>query len=235
MNCSNCNCPFYELQSDGRVLPSADLNCLVTDAVKQINFEAGEVLFAQGQPSSSLYSLSSGLVKITSISNDGREQIVGLSRPGKLLVGLQSIDQASYGYSAVAATDGSACKIRHRALLKTLENRADIALRLIAALNAQLAQSRSLMEVMGQKNASAKIASFILLLAPHEKPAPRAGNGNGRFTLPLSRNDMAGLLGLSEETVCRQMAEMKREGVILAPRGSMEIQDWERLHAIANG
>jgi len=229
MTCANCECPFYELQSEDGLFSAADLNCLVTDALKQVEFRAGEVLFAQGQASSSLYSVSKGVVKITSQFTDGREQIVGLSSPGKLLVGLQSISDEYYEYSAVAATDVNACKISHRALLIAVRDRGDIALRLMTAVNAQLAQSRSLMEVMGHKSASAKIASFILLVAP------KVHNGKTRFTLPFSRNDMAGLLGLSEETVCRQMADMHRKGIIYAPRGRMEIQDWRQLHAIADG
>jgi len=229
MTCANCECPFYELQSGDGLFSAADLNCLVTDALKQVEFAAGDVLFAQGQASSNLYSVSSGVVKITTHSAEGREQIVGLSSRGKLLVGLQSICDEYYEYSAVAATDVNACKISHRALLTAVKDRVDIALRLMAAVNAQLAQSRSLMEVMGHRSASAKIASFILLVAP------KVHNGKTRFTLPFSRNDLAGLLGLSEETVCRQMADMHRKGVIYAPRGRMEIQDWRQLHAIADG
>ncbi len=227
MTCSNCECPFYELHTDVGLFSATDLNCLVTDAVKQIRFRAGDVLFTHGQPSSSLYSLSSGLVKITSNASDGREQIVGLSSRGKLLVGLQSLDQDSYHYTAVAATEGGACKIRHRALLKALDDRPEIARRIIDALNAQLAHSRMLMKVMGHKTAAEKIAAFILLLAP------KAEGQNDRFALPFSRNDIADFLGLSEETVCRQMANMKRDGVIYAPRGKMRIQDWGRLRAIA--
>ena len=226
--CPNCQCPFHQLYTDDEMFSSAELNCLVTDAVKQVNFGAGDVLFAQGQPSTSLFSISSGLVKITCQSADGREQIVGLSIPGKLLVGLQSIGDDYYEYSAIAASEVGACKISHRALMSAVKSRPEIAMRLIAAVNAQLAHSRSLMLVMGHKCAAAKIASFLLLVAPKKH------NGNGRFTLPFSRNDMAGILGLSEETVCRQMAEMKRKGVIYAPRGRMEIQDWDRLHAIAD-
>lgn len=237
MSCANCDCPFFVLDSDEGLFSSSDLNCMVTDAVKQITFQAGERLFTQGQKSSNLYSVSSGLVKITRHTSGGREQIVGLSRVGKLLVGLQSIESEVYEYNAAAATVVSACKIKHRALLRAVKNRPDISLRLIGALNAQLAHSRQLMEVMGHKSAPAKIASFILLLAP-EAPLDKAatnGNGNGRFQLPFSRNDMAGLLGLSEETVCRHMAELKRDGVIYAPRGRIEIQDWQRLNAIADG
>jgi len=237
MSCANCNCPFFELQTDDGLFSSSDLNCVVTDAVKQVRFQAGATLFRQGQKSLNLYSVSSGLVKITRHTSDGREQVVGLSRTGKLLVGLHSIDNDIYEYTAVAATSVRACKIKHRALLRAVKDRADMALRLISALNAQLSHSRQLMEVMGHKNAPAKIASFLLLVAPQapaETPAGN-GNGNGHFQMPFSRNDMASLLGLSEETVCRHMAEFNRDGVIHAPRGRMEIQDWKRLNAIADG
>jgi CRP/FNR family transcriptional regulator len=102
-------------------------------------------------------------------------------------------------------------------------------MRLMSAVNAQLAHSRALMEVLGHKSAAAKIASFILLMTP------RSENGDGRFELPFSRMEMAGLLGLSEETVCRLMASMKRSGAIYAPRGKVEIRDWKQLHALSDG
>ncbi len=53
--------------------------------------------------------------------------------------------------------------------------------------------------------------------------------------MPISRMELASLLGLSEETVCRLMANMKRQGAIYAPHGKVEIRDWDRLHAIADG
>jgi CRP/FNR family transcriptional regulator len=96
-------------------------------------------------------------------------------------------------------------------------------------MTAQLAHSRALMEVLGHKCAAAKIASFLLLITPVSKKY------NGNFELPFSRLEIASLLGLSEETVCRLMASMRREGAIHAPRGRLEIRDWGRLHSIADG
>ena len=196
---------------------------------QRVTFRKGEVLFLQGQSSSSLFSLTEGMVKICSHTADGREQIVGLSTPGNLLVGLQSINDNRYAYTGVAETAVTACKVNHRALLSCVRKRGEVALRLLDALNAQLAHSRALMEVMGHKCAAAKIASFILLMTP------RSQHGNCRFALPFSRLEMASLLGLREETVCRLMASMKREGAIYAPRGKIEIRDWRKLHAISDG
>ncbi len=228
MICGNNACPFHESRAAAGPHNGADLACRVTDTVKQVRFDAGDVLFAEGEHSTSLYSLSRGIVKITCHTTCGREQIVGLANPGNLLVGLQSLETDRYQYTAVAETDVVACKIRHRGLLKEAEESSDVALRLLKALNAQLAHSRDLLRVMGHKCAAAKIASFITLIIP---PAERARQ---RFTLPFSRGEIASLLGLSEETVCRQMAKMKRRGILYSPRGRIEILDWDRLQAVAD-
>ena len=229
MHCTNSDCPFSVLHAQDSPLSDEQVDCCVARAVQRVTFRKGEVLFLQGQSSSSLYSLTEGMVKICSHSADGHEQIVGLSTPGNLLVGLQSINDDRYAYTGVAETAVTACKVNHRALLSCVKKKGEVALRLLDALNAQLAHSRALMEVMGHKCAAAKIASFILLMTPRSK------RGNCNFALPFSLLEMASLLGLREETVCRLMASMKRAGAIYAPRGKIEIRDWRKLHAISDG
>ncbi len=229
MPCSTCHCPFQEIREAEGEFSSAEIRCSLDDSVQRVSFRAGEVLFVQGQPSACLFAVSDGMVKICSHNPDGREQIVGLSTPRSLLVGLQSMSDERYAYTAIAATDVRACKVYHRTLLEMISTRADLAMRLIRSMNAQLAHSRSLTEVLGHNCAAAKIASFILVITPKSK------NGNGTYPLPFSRREIANLLGLSEETVCRMMASMKRDGAIHTSRGKIEICDWERLHEIADG
>jgi CRP/FNR family transcriptional regulator len=229
MPCSNHNCPFFEFQTDDGQSLELDNQCIIDSALQSVTFGQGEVLFLQGQPSSNLFSLTRGMVKICSHTPDGREQIVGLSSPGNLLVGLQSINDTRHAYTAIAVTPVHACRINHRALLDSAQEKSDVAMRLIQAAGAQLAHSRALMEVLGHKSASAKIASFIRLMTP------KSEQGNCGFAMPFSRGEMASILGLSEETVCRLMANMKRSGAIYAPRGKVEIRDWDQLQGISEG
>jgi CRP/FNR family transcriptional regulator len=239
MPCSNRNCPFYKFQADGDQLVDAELECVINDCVHFAEFDDGEILFMQGQASSNLFALTEGMVKICTHTPDGREQIVGLSSPSNLLVGLQSISDERYAYSAIAATPVKACRINHHTLLAQVRDRPGV-------VNAQLAHSRALMEVMGHRCAASKIASFILLMTPKSMNGNggiasmngnggiTSSNGNGGISMPFSRVEMASLLGLREETVCRSMAMMKRTGAIYAPRGRVEIRDWDRLQAIAD-
>ena len=229
MPCGTCDCPFKVIRSGDSTFPPAELPCCLIGATQHVDFGQDEVLFMQGQPSSWLYSITDGMVKICTHTADGREQIVGLSSPDRLLVGLQSLSEDRYAYTAIAATKVRACKINHRTLLAGVENHPELAIRLIKAVNTQLAHSRALMEVLGHRCAAAKIAAFILLMTP------KTEHGNCDFRLPFSRQEMASLLGLSEETVCRLMANMKRAGAIYAPRGRIEIRNWDQLQAIADG
>ncbi len=227
MPCENCLCLFRGL--DNGKSPLEDLPCVVSGLVQCSSYAKGEMLFLQGEPGGHLYSISHGVVKICHHSPDGREQIVGIGRRGNLVVGLQTMQQEHYAYSAAAATPVQACRISHKALLSRLADQPDIAMRLIDALNAQLVQSRALIQAMGQKCANSKLAAFILMMAP--EPWPR----DGRYRLPITRLEIANLLGLSEETVCRLMADMKRREILLAPRGRIEVLDLEALRQLAEG
>ncbi len=227
MPCSNSSCLFRYTEHGDDGLPG-EQRCMVEDASHPVEIIKGGVLFLQGQPSENLYSLSSGMVKICCDTPGGREQIIGLSHPGDLLVGLQSIAEKRYAYSATAATDVSACRINHDKLLIKVRQRGDVAMILIRALNAQLAHSRALIEVMGQKSAVAKIASLILLMVPE------TFHDDTQFSLPFSRDEIANLLNLSEATVCRRIAAMKREQIIKAPRGFVTILDWDKLRAMTD-
>jgi len=228
MACPNSKCPFSEAQSGNGYRTPAPPNCTITDAVKQVRYSPGETLFTKGERSCCLYSVTNGLVKIINHSPDGREQIVGLCSPDALLAGLQTLDEEQHQYSAVAATEVAACKLRHRALLTSVKSGSEVAVRLVSAINSQLAHSRALMRVLGHRCAAAKIASFIELVVPESQ------HGNKRYTLPFSRGEIADMLGLSEETVCRQMAKLKRDGILYAPRGKIEVHDWARLKAISD-
>lgn len=200
---------------------------MLDGAVQHVEFDHDEVLFLQGQPSNCLYAITDGMVKICTHTANGQERIVGLSCPDRLLVGLQSISEDRYAYTAIAATKVRACRINHRTLLARIESHPEVAMRVIRALNAQLTHSRALMDVLNHKSAAAKIAALILLMTP------KTERGNRDFRLPFSRLEIASLLGLSEETVCRLMANMRRTGVIHAPRGKVEVRDWDFLYAIA--
>jgi len=202
--------------------------CIVAKMLHKQAYKKGEVLFREGDACSHLFALSSGQVKLSYNTPDGREQIIGLGIPGYLL-GFDTLSDETYTYTASALSKAHVCKIRHRDLMAKLKSHQDVAIRVLDALNSELKQTRELLRVIGGKTATEKTASFILSVVPHND------SGDCKFDMPFSRHEIADFLGLSMETVSRVMAELKRAGIIHAPRGTMEIRDAGRLRAVASG
>lgn len=228
MPCVNSECPF-DASNGAKCAPSGPQECcLVFDSVKQVRFSKGDTLFSQNERSCCVYALSSGTVKLCDVSPSGHEQIVGLASPHRLMLGLRSLSRPVYSVTAIALTDVAACKIRKRSLLAAMARDPEVGIRLIDALNSQLDMGRELMRVTEHHGARRKIASFLTLVVP------QLNGGGKRVEFPFSRSEMAGLLSLTEETVCRQMAAFRREGLLYAPRGMIEIRDWSALRAVAD-
>jgi len=113
--------------------------------------------------------------------------------------------------------------------MKVLAKNSKVSLNVLLAITEQLAQARTLIQVLGQKTALEKVAALLLNLLPH-KTDDKAGKTQ---KLHLSRNEMAEILGITVETVSRIMAQFKREAIIKAPRGSISIRKRKRLEALA--
>ena len=228
MPCVNQECPFSIPESVKLKSSMPRDHCLVFDSVKQVRFSKGETLFSQGEASCCVYAVTRGIVKLCDVSHSGHEQIVGFASPHRLMVGLRSLSRPVYSVTAIAENDVAACKIRKRSLVTAMYNDPEVGIRLIDALTAQLDMGRELMRVSEHHGAKTKIAAFLCLLVP------QLNGGGASVEFPFSRSEIAGLLGLTEETVCRNMAIMAREGIIDAPRGKITICNWDRLRTVAD-
>jgi CRP/FNR family transcriptional regulator len=86
------------------------------------------------------------------------------------------------------------------------------------------------MVTLGRKTAGEKVASFLLLIARNIDPA--ADGGATSFDLPLTRADIADFLGLTIETVSRQLTKLRTEGVIrIENNRHVAVDDITRLEA----
>ncbi|MET0943230.1 MAG: Crp/Fnr family transcriptional regulator [Mesorhizobium sp.] len=173
--------------------------------------DAGAELFGDKEPVVSYSNILSGVVKLTKTLSDGREQIVGLQfapdflgRPFK----------AESDVSAEAATDVSLCSFPKAAVDRMMQEAPGLEQRLLKQTLRQLDDARAWMVTLGRKTAAEKVASFLLLIAHNIDPTADSDRGTTVFDLPLTRADMAAFLGLTIETVSRQMTRLRSKGVI---------------------
>lgn len=204
----------------------AEQVCQIQGMVSKRSYRPHEILFREKDPDAYLFLLREGQVKLTTSLPDGRQQILGLRVAGHLL-GFATLDDRAYPYTAEALTAVQLCIIRHRSMLRVLRQNPEVSLRLIRMLNDELERSQALIRDLGLKTASEKVASFVLSLVPPRAPYPTS------VSLVLSRQEIAGMLGLTVETVSRTIAEFKRTGVIQTPHKQILILDMARLRTLA--
>lgn len=174
-------------------------------------FRRGETILAAGSDTAgTLYgTLVSGAAKLSAIDREGTERIVALIHPAGMLGQIFSVTAS---LSVIALTDSEACLFpRSRFEALTSVNSA-LARRLLEEALAELDASRSLIDLISRRSATARVAALLMGLARGASPVPC--HGAEIFELPLTRGEMAQLLGVTIETVSRTLTALERDGLI---------------------
>ncbi len=192
------------------------------------SFEAGQTIIWSGDPMNFVGSVVSGIASLTQTMEDGRTQMVGLLLPSDF-VGRPGRENAPY--DVVATTDLVMCCFRKKPFEEMMVTTPHIAQRLLEMTLDELDAAREWMLVLGRKTAREKIASLLSIIARRDASIHQSGMaGPIVFDLPLTREAMADYLGLTLETVSRQISALKKDKVItLEGKRHVTIPDMGRL------
>ncbi|AVO37909.1 transcriptional regulator FnrL [Pukyongiella litopenaei] len=192
------------------------------------SFEAGQTIIWSGDRMEFVGSVVSGIASLTQTMEDGRTQMVGLLLPSDF-VGRPGRDSAAY--DVVATTDIMMCCFRRKPFEQLMAETPHVAHRLLEMTLDELDAAREWMLVLGRKTAREKIASLLGIIARRNSVmAPSEFRDGIVFDLPLTREAMADYLGLTLETVSRQISALKRDGVIrLQGKRHVTVPDMARL------
>lgn len=192
------------------------------------SFEAGQTVIWSGDRMEFVGSVVSGIASLTQTMEDGRTQMVGLLLPSDF-VGRPGRETASY--DVVATTDLVMCCFRRKPFESMMAETPHVAQRLLEMTLDELDAAREWMLVLGRKTAREKIASLLCIIGRRDASLKLEGvGGKIVFDLPLTREAMADYLGLTLETVSRQMSALKRDGVIeLEGKRHVTVPSFERL------
>lgn len=210
-------------------LTDAELEQLNTISRQKI-FAAGEPILDAEQEIDFFANIVQGAVKLTKIMGDGRQQIVGLQFAPDFL-GRAYRDRSPY--FAEAATEVELCVFPKAGFERMLKEIPDLEMRLFQDTLNELDAARDWMLLLGRKTAGEKVASFIEMIArrsPMIGCAHSADQPEIQFHLPLSRAEIADYLGLTIETVSRQIGKLKSAGILhLHATREVSVRDLSRL------
>lgn len=194
------------------------------------HYEAGQTVVLAGGRMEFVASVVSGVAALTQAMDDGRTQIVGLLLPSDFL-GRPGRDSSPYDVTALS--DLMLCCFRRRPFENLLHSNQRIAARLLEMTMDDLDAARDWLLLLGRKSAREKIASFLTILARRDAMLRQIKVPDVLvIELPMTREAMADYLGLTLETVSRQISGLKREGVIaLDGNRRVIVPDFSRLVA----
>ncbi len=192
-------------------------------------FPAESEISPAGQKVTRHANILNGVVKLSKLTADGRQQIVGLQFAPDFM-GRPFSRQNDV--ATEAATDVRVCMFPASILDELVHKNPELEHRLHEQTLKELDEARDWMLTLGRKTASEKVASFLYLIAAHVDPEAENAEGPIRFDIPLKRSDIADFLGLTIETVSRQMTKLRFAGVIsIINNRTIEVPDLERLRA----
>lgn len=190
-------------------------------------FTSNEVVFVEGDPATSVFLLSDGVLRLCRLLPDGRRSITGFALPGDF-VGLSF--RSRYVYTAEAVTRTRLRRLYTRQLQVVIHG--DVALQdqAFTMICDELSAAQDQMLLLGRKTARERLASFLLTIGCKLRKRTRPNE----LILPFSRQDIADYLGLTIETVSRTMTIFRKEGIIDLPDPQrVIIQDPQALSHMA--
>lgn len=189
-------------------------------------FDKGDTIFREGEPADRIHFLYLGRVKIVKAAG-GRDIILEILGPGEPVGAVAVFERRPFPASAVTLEPSSILSIPEREFFALLETRPEMMRHLLAGLTYRLMMvNKRLADLAG--SAEQRAARLFLTLA--ERAGVPSENGV-RIPLPLSRQEIADLIGTTLETAIRLMSRWQKEAVLLTEKDGFVIPDVTALRA----
>lgn len=208
MNLTCSTCPVRE-NAACAVLTLEERDAMASAGRTRV-LRRGEMLFAAGDKQAACATLISGALKVSAIDQDGNEQILALVHPAGFIGELFA---PFAHHDVVALTESRLCTFARGDIERAINDYPALARALLRRSQADLLASRSLLELTGNASAEARLAALL-----HDFAAAASDSSchlASEFELPLTRGEMANMLGLTIETVSRKLGELEDMGAII--------------------
>jgi CRP-like cAMP-binding protein len=205
---------------DGKELDLIFQNRYVTSIKKNTN------ILNEGSPTSHIIYLRSGLVKEFIILNDNQEQILQIILPHSYL-GLTSLfgDKINH-YSYAALTDLELCYINIDVFTSLVKSNGNFAFEILSSVGRENLNNFHRFINQSHKKIYGRMADILIYLA-------KVIFSDNRFQIPLTRQEIADMVGTSRESTGRVLAKFKGEGIISIHGKNIVINDIGKLEEIS--
>ncbi len=196
---------------------------LIHKPILEINKFSGETLYNQGEEGQYLYTIRSGVVKLTQYLPDGGQRIVRLLRQGDI-VGLETLVSPVYEHFATVLRDAELCQIPRDVVERLNKETPRLHSQLLSRWHVAVQRADEWLTELSTGSSKSRVARLVIGLS----------DKNDQTCHLFSREDLGAILGVTTETTSRIIAEFKRDGALKDKGKNHFWADLERLETIAN-
>lgn len=194
----------------------------ISKLIFEKKYGKGETIFFEGDEADGFYIVSSGQIKVFKMNPMGKEHILHIFGPGEPVGEVPVFSKQPFPANAEALVKSSTLFFPRKDFVALIENNPSIALNMLAVLSRRLRQFATQIENLSLKEVPARLAGYLLYIAEEQK-------NEGVVQLPVSKGQLASLLGTIPETLSRIFARMSDEGLIQVEGRSITILDRQGL------
>jgi CRP-like cAMP-binding protein len=199
---------------------------LINENRYEATFKPGEIMIKQGSPTSSALFMSDGMAKTYIEGSNGKNFIMSIALPGRLIMGPGAYVNSRHTYSVAAITTVHSCFISFDIFKQLVRVNGAFAEGLLEDISAKSLRSHIRMVNLAQKRMSGRLAEILLYFADEVFKSDE-------YDMILSRQELGEMTTMAKECVVRILKELEDSGIIYSTASEIKILDRERLIQIS--
>ncbi len=196
-----------------------------------VTYKKKDAIFSEGDAPEWFYIVSTGKVKVTRISHDGKELILEIISPHDIFGGVAVLRNFPYPANAVAMEDSEILKISRKNLMRLVDRFPNLMFCIALQLGDRMKSSHDTLKNIALERVEARIAALLLKLA--NKVGVETDEGL-MIDMRLTKQDVADMVGTTVETSIRTFSKFKKQGLVMDADGKIIIKDREGLAELSS-
>jgi CRP-like cAMP-binding protein len=170
-------------------------------------FEAGQTIFERGEPGREAFLVVSGRVRLSVLTEDGREFAFAHATPGAIFGEIAALDGGPRTANAAAISDTVVMSLSQAALGELIRTMPDVSKAVVAHLCQRLRETDLKLEAIALHSVKVRLARFLLSVA-------HGDTANQDIDLGLSQGEVAMLIGASRPKVNIAFSSLEQSGAV---------------------
>lgn len=203
---------------------SDEIQQAIAGSASHRHFDAGQVIYVEGERAESVYILESGWIKATRMTREGREQAMMFMHPVEVFGDVAVLTGTSYPATVVALDEVDVWAIPAKTILDLIPRHPQFAMAIIRRLGERVLHYVGLVEDLSLRSVEARLANTLLQHAEQRE---------GRLLVPRREwttfDEMAIRLGTVRDVLSRALKNLEAEGLLRVEKQAIILLDPKRL------